>query len=850
MASINTPKEANAYFYHTISSQHGGLFEYILNKLNTSHYNNLRLTEQVLGLSYDFTFDPSLNTVLTNKYSSYLANGKYSVVFGITYTAAVSTIDTVTVPTTYTATVPANGQYVFKTALFKKDKDNTDWKQFAYLIIYVKFKEIVGNFLCTLYWYGDNMEFEAKTEEAKTEEVKTELEEPKKIGYEIYKFYQKNKTTPFAEKLRSLFQILSILKYLQQQGIYVFDFRVPNTVINDTITMVDFDKRTFQFWRREDNTALNRELKISLFNSACFKKRLYHLFKLDDEKNVQRIYKDALAQSSKTSILRKQNYDVTIAVNREFGIWRINIPELLPITEKGNLHAGKLYSYGLTATDLFYSKSNYLIIGDIIISLLFESGPKQFDIGVLLMGSDVFPKYENIGGLIKDRTIVDIISCFGNLNNIFLLKKLIYGNFVPTLLYIEPVFQLLPDITALPDNIQSLVTDFIRSTFFDYITERGVMAPDYERSGNLVLILESSYKFYEELMKLGYNELSVLFGNITSLFHLHRVNIYANIGTSRVVQFTNAHYEQEFNDPSVMADILKYIGEDVVQFCRLNGILPPNGQLTIYDISYKKWVLLSLVEQCMNRWQNRTEENILYPPTNSTLDENYFYYVDPTITEPKPNEKDSTILAAWEETPSIIVQKCTKWEFVSPGEFKETDEYERCKAYPPYISREIQHLNDKPLRQYARYLASLCFNKTLVSEESASIWSVSKVKVLMDTHVEYKSDKSTIRIQEIPEIPQQIPQQTSSIQLGADFKLQTFTKSGKNTWSLNKPGRTDEQWPRAVGQLKPHTTPWERAVGQLKPHPAPWSRANQQIVSHKYLKYKDKYLKLKLLLNL
>ena len=160
---ILKPEEVDVFLTHQL---HGGSGEYILYKLNTNYYNSITLKEQKTDFEHKFILDQTLN-IKNNMGSSFLAQGGSSVAFVIKD--------------------DSDRQLVFKTAVFKNNIDNSAWKIFIYINIYIRFKEIVGNFLCTLFWYGDNIVKQCKFEnyfpisEVKKKEL-DELAIIKKIG--------------------------------------------------------------------------------------------------------------------------------------------------------------------------------------------------------------------------------------------------------------------------------------------------------------------------------------------------------------------------------------------------------------------------------------------------------------------------------------------------------------------------------------------------------------------------------------------------------------------------------------------------------------------------------------------
>ena len=658
-----------------------------------------------------------------------------------------------------------NNKYVIKFTLYN-DIDNKFWKLFTYQINYVKYKEILGKALANLLYYGDNVqkvegpdkEHSSKTEEKSTENEVCEqyklIPEGKKIGFEIYKYYD-GRLDSIEEKIIILGKFISLLIYFQninqdvynKESIYIYDLHPKNIAIEKSrdpnICFIDYEKKLCKFSSKFNKSYFPREITFSILNSTCIKKLYFVLFKLYDISVIRNIYEQAILMQGTFNKDRLKDFE--IKTHRIIRNKLLNTSELLPINELGNYVDGKYYSYGLTSYNLYFDKFNYQSLVDYILHLFYKVniqtdemkfGMWQFSVMDTVGYEDnkiKFKKYKGLSPYVF--SAVDIFSCFNSLNDILILKKIIYGKFNSDILhdqkvqpYNKPVFDINDDIKEDP-----ILNQFLNSTIFCNVLERGAFAPDYEHSAHIILIFESFYKHFG--------------AGFTNIFDLHKTNIDSNIGTDYVMHFLNGNYEELFKNEFN----LTHIGRDVIDFCINNNIL--DGEVTIFNLSYKKWCLISVIEQELDRWENRSKENIKVPPHNSTLKQSYYKY---QLIKDKGTH---------------IYMKCKKWELIdgSLDIYQDTEEYieaQNKKLYVEYISDEQKYLDSLLIRRYIKLIVFCIKLKNIPSdfilklltdpqtiltlpEELNNIKSqllilITNKEELLQIHREYIEDKSSI----------------------------------------------------------------------------------------------------------
>jgi hypothetical protein len=884
--STNFPKEIELELISKdIDLVGGSKQDYLLFELSNNEFTRLRVTiiDPKITAKLLFIKDEQSNKKLS-KFSTYLNSGMIS-------TAVV--IDRIDKKSEF--------KYIIKFKLYlKKKKDKKIWYNFVYNINYVKYKEIVGNLLCDLFFYGDKIR-KIRSQKSEIEELQTEDKKyatDYDIEYEIYKYYN-TRLKSISDKLYMIRKLVSILFFLQNYNIFVFDL-VSENVAFDThedypiFKLIDYDERLFKFYKRENSyksfqTSFGQELRISMFNSICFKKQLYLLLKLNDIKEIEKFYEQARSIPFIYHI--DPDKDFIIKIYKEFCKRLLNIPKFFPIEEWGNTLDGKVYSYFITNYNLYFDKFNYLFIAEFILYQFYkvenivesqtegivegagegivegagegivegtiedvsegivegtgegivkdtvkganksmdknsvkgttEETPKttstsknyKFKFDQIMYGNSVgfgentinFVPYTPLVP-IAGKSIIDQLSCFEHLNNIYFLKKLIYGSFdLEDSLYKKPVFEFI-DKKGLY-NLNYII--------FDNVLERGILAPDYEHSSHLILILEFFF--------------SIMDHKDISIFDLHKHNIDSNIGTNFIKQLLSGNYktlfEQEFK--------LTNIGTDIIDFCVYIGLL--DGTPTIYNLSYKKWCLLSTIEQQMDRWENRTIENIEIPPKNSTLKQNIWVYSD------EMGE----------------IKSCNKW--VLSGEshkYTESADYIQTKFFPEIVSPEQQFLDKLPLRKYIMTIVK-SINENKVYEEFIALTVEQGVD---NIHKEYTDDKSSIIKVEQPTKAKLNPRSSVLSYINRDIYMRHKRIQDDVFYpvllqqSLRQSLRQSLQLEyKFIPRGKVLTTQNSYIeIPEIKDRESSLTMEDlyKLGLKYKYLKYKDKYLKLKLLLNL
>ncbi len=727
----------------------------------------------------DYFYDTTANS--SNELNSnYLAKGCHAVAFVVNYVGNTTDI-----------------KHIIKFSLLnkKKSKKNIEhWHDYYYNVSYIKYKRIFGTAFCNLFYYGDTITKDNEISNNASLERKTKGEFYRKsqngyIGYEIYEYYD-GRLRSNIDKLYVLGKLISLIMYStnikqtkQRESIYIFDYKYANIAFdrNKNIIIIDNDQRLFRFYYRDNKTIFGQELNFSIFSSTCVKKNMYLLMELNNPVVVNKLYSDAKKISTRFHDDDDRNF--IIKTYKIFSQKLLNTRNLLPIQEFYNTFKDDLYSYAATDYNLYYDKFNLHSLVDILFHLFFkvnginiipdkDGKPQEvkttFKLFNLAFANSIgfgknkitIPQYR---GVIPDKvTVVDIFSCFGNLNNIYLLKKMIYGDFNSiNNQYENPVYDINDDVKDISELYQ-----FLNYIIFDNVLERGLFAPDYERSFPLPIILECVYSFYLKLQIIFNVEFNSVFGTyLKSIFDLHKHNIDSNIGTDYVKQFLNGNYQELFSDEFAFANIFKYIGPDVISFCQDNGLL--ERDITIFNLSYKKICLISTIEQQMNRWQYRSIENLLIPPTNPTLEENLYRYKLEGSTE---------------------ILSCLKWERIGDtDQFRETPEYILIKSnntHTEYKSEEQLYLDNIPIRRYIALIVKCIRNgEQLTPEILGDLESV---------HTEYINDRSSIKplspLSESHEYNNDIKEDNYIKDLLPPIKLcsiHTTETIGRNKWMIN-----------------------------------------------------------------
>ena len=806
---------------------------------------------------------------------------------------------------------------IFKvTKIRKRDK----YSHRTYDLLYNKSKYIFGNSLCDCYFYGYNLipRF-VQVNKDMTEEYK--LSKTEDITYGIYRFYNEQIIT-LGEKINIIFKLVSFLIFLQMKGYWLYDFSIVNIKFDKIfgeliLVLIDFDYKLFSKYK----TVHNKETFIQIFDeittspwfSCCLKKQLAILLGLLDDLFVKEIYEKA--DKMEEQIIKDKVYRDKDQVFRDkFYKFKLVYPLLMQrfreVTQPNIRIEGK-HSYFLTKYPIYFDKFNYFTLIDLIIHLFFkingthaDGTSYKYNFDQLLYGETIGVSKFKLHKFTKavergTRSLIDHFRATQNLNDLRILKCLLYGTFERDV-YINPVFEK-------NDDVDKELSDIINFLLFDNVSECGIFAPDYENIANLYLIL----KFIQNKFKLG-----------TNLFESHKHNLDLNIGTDEILTTTVEDYERLFNDSFKITNI----GQDVIDFFIRNKIL--SGIPNINNLSYDKWSLLRLVEQLLDRPDNRTIENLENPPKNSTLPQNYYIYIDesgkkqivtkwkknsqPTVAQPtvaQPTVTQPTVAQPTVAQPTVAQPTVAQPISQSKESSINSSVRKKLELKPRTIqssSTVAQPTTDKPTTDKPRRTLEmldkewnlekdehltedmpdfeelitqqqspigLYYDKISGKKEKIDIQPFSPLNVgqLYDKTAEYMEVLKGIQSSKYREYitPEQqflnkTPMRLYAILLayhiknGLSLNIQTekpetifTTEKPKSISTTEKPEtKSTTEKPKPISTIKkPISTPKDTGIDPDAIYGHTSQALGNPIVAYKYFKYKDKYLKLKNQLN-
>ena len=787
---------------------------------------------------------------------------------------------------------------IFKvTKIRKRDK----YTHRTYDLFYNKSKYIFGNSLCDCYFYGYNLipRF-VQVNKDMTEEYK--LSKTEDITYGIYRFYNEQIIT-LGEKINIIFKLVSFLIFLQMKGYWLYDFSIANIKFDKIfgeliLVLIDFDYKLFSKYK----TVHNKETFIQIFDeittspwfSCCLKKQLDILLGLLDDLFVKEIYEKAdkmEEQMMKDKVYRDKDQVFRDKIYKFKLVYPLLIQRFREVTQPNIRIEGK-HSYFLTKYPIYFDKFNYFTLVDLIINLFFkingthaDGTSYKYNFDQLLYGETIgvskFKLHKFTKAVKRGTRFIDHFRATQNLNDLRILKCLLYGTFERDV-YINPVFEK-------NDDVDKELSDIINFLLFDNVSECGIFAPDYENIANLYLIL----KFIQNKFKLG-----------TNLFESHKHNLDLNIGTDEVLTTTVEDYERLFNDSFKITNI----GQDVIDFFIRNKIL--SGIPNINNLSYEEWSLLRLVEQLLDRPDNRTIENLENPPKNSTLPQNYYIYIDefgkeqivtkwkknsqptvaqPTVAQPISQSKESSnssVRKKLELKPRTIQSSSTDAQPTTDKQITDkstTDKQITDKQTTDKSRRTLEMLDKEWNLEKDEHLTEdmpdfeelitqqqspigLDYDKISGKKEKIDIQPFSPLNVgqLYDKTAEYMEVLKGIQSSKYREYitPEQqflnkTPMRLYAILLayriknGLSLNIQTEKPETISTTEKPETKSTTEK-PKSISTTekpKSRSTPKDTGIdlGVIFGQ-GPLSQ-HDPIVAYKYFKYKDKYLKLKNQLN-
>ena len=748
--------------------------------INILHYishiknNNIISKNSLDRLQYHFIVaDARYNN---NPEGLYIGNGFYSTVIAINCVHPSGT--------------HIDETLVLKLLLVNKHKDQQyfdDWNSRFYLI-YEKDKLFYNNLIATCYYYGDNVSIANSNIMSDMSEngikVKKVLED-KKLVFNIFKYYKPSIDYKDVHiKKIIIFKLFVVLYYCKKNNVNINDFKWQNIGYDtqNNIVLYDYSENLINKYIIDREYILWNQIQLTLTTACYYRKLIYLKLKLNNSDTFNYIDSEFRKNISKTPINKDPIVNIMINTN-------IIIYQLLKQNTMVNNH-GNYYSINFNP---LCDKLNSLSAINIILFLCFN----KVDIRKLITGEQ-FYEHNDIQIMLNKHqryndqykwTMIDYICGFHNINDIRILDILVNFMLVPL------------------DNINLEFIYSLKKLLFEPITECGLFAPDYENIPPYELVFKYFHGFTSD----------------SNLYEFFRQMLIENIGTPEVAKHSE-EYRAELNQHSVVTNV----GRDVIDKLIELGLLK-----TDFDsITYEQWKFARLVEQLMDRLENRSDANIEIPPVNSTLPQSILYVVDSTSDEKIEIRK-------WIQNPEIPDAHLTN-AYIITEEYKQALRYIETGNYKPYFSEQQLILDASPIRKNARYVVKLIKggidNISLSNLNINEEWGETKPYELKPELILTKP-RAELRAE-------------SKAKKAADKLLRKKTSREKKakkaeevTESINsfgdQMGNTIEEKVQELINAKAITQ------ARIQERTQKTDSDEQNHYYYKYLKYKDKYLKLK-----
>jgi len=537
--------------------------------------------------------------------------------------------------------------------LFVKNESiesQTYWNYRFYNDMYITIKNLVNNFLGTCLLYGDNIKKFIKVDQF---EDTLSIIEGNHLAFSIYKYYKKE-ITNISKSILKLTTVLFYISYNLRR--YMTDIKYDNISFDEkeNIVVIDYDTETFNKYYKDGYNIFWKRISIRSHSPCYIKKKFYLLLNLGSDETAKDI--ESETHKFKTNISYTIKIDIIISrlIEQKSGVIdKISVSNnnyYYTSNFNPNFENFNIYSLTEILLKLFFNVN--------LLDLLYKTG----------LSDDFKLNKLNTFNLPNDRNIIDKLSCFQNLNDIKILTKYVYEFIQP-----KPEFN--------PEYIIKL-----KYLLFDPISEFGLLGCDFENTPYLGLIFKYLFSLYNPNPELN-------------LYQVFKLMLDENIGTEQVLSKTDfqTDLQQHFKIINVGSDVL---GE-LIKLGLLQQSFPRHKQPFI-QTEYNIVAFARLVEQLMDRPDNRSDTNLEIPPENSTLPQNYCKFMN-------------------KETCEIISVK--KWIKNPRGIYIDNPELIRIKSdtnFESYISYEQKQLDEYPLRILANIIVSKLKKLPIIIPETLS----------------------------------------------------------------------------------------------------------------------------------
>jgi hypothetical protein len=518
---------------------------------------------------YQFVLDKEKNN--NKKFnSSYLGNGHMSTVFVV-------------------KCIVPDDKYPLLVLKLSFVKDRTDsehnkWNKMYYDEMYTKQKEILGNGLANLFFYGDKVtKNPINIPKCKPDNYDKFMDTTsnKHLVFSMYQYYDSG-VLELKNRYECLLKFVSLLYHCRKLDCCISDCKYANIKFDTKFNtvLIDYSEKLLAEYIIRGKHIIQPDVALHMWCPCYIKKKTFFLLKLKSQLNETLEDIERRVRSFPTTYNKDDIKDKHIKAN-------IVAKTLLIDNIKDKEY------------DFQFDKLNSVSIVDIILNLFFQKA-KMKD---LYLSKEIM---NNIGQTLLlhklDQTkllglFLPEIACIHNINDIDMLVKYLG--------FISPIGGIPPEII-----------NMLKSLMFDEVTECGLLAPDYEN----IPPYELAFKFLMDQFKILIDQFEF---RDKDVYQSLKQMLDENIGIPAVTTKTSKQYHTELNTSFKITNV----GKDVIDILVELGLLK-----TDFDsITYEQWKFARLVEQLMYRSEYRTDSNLEIPPVNSTLPQSQ--------SQPKPSSE-------------------------------------------------------------------------------------------------------------------------------------------------------------------------------------------------------------------
>ena len=336
----------------------------------------------------------------------------------------------------------------------------------------------------------------------------------------------------------------------------------------------------------------------------------------------------------------------------------------------------------------------------------------------------------------------------------------------------------------------------LKQLLFDPISECGLLGADRENVCSFKLVFRKLLMLFER----NHSQ------DVSLFMDYFRLNIDAQrfVSDPRLLKTEEEYYASY--------DEFKYVDPIIVNICEKLGILNK------LNITYEIWCFCRLIQQIRNTLEYRTHMNILKPSTRSTLPQSIFEYTD----------TDGTIKTVIKWIPE---QHTLTENIDSTTKFIENPVYSRLRQEGKVerLSEETIRLNNENIRKNALMIVAILAGTTNILPSIPDLTA--------DIHQILNTPWTNSEIQY--EIPVKLlePRKIRDTEKVDKYTKEHYPKSQLSSTSLSYVNFEPDLRKLKLEELKNYT----------KKHIS--NRSTATSVRNKYLKYKQKYIQLKQLIN-